>query len=1562
MAASLAATAISIDPSVRFQLSSFNRGLRLQGGFNPGGSYRIKLAGSITSKNGWKIGHPLVRQLHFPHRQPLLRLADSGQILSMRGNKILTVESVNLAALELTLYRIYRGQSGASIPPWAYMSTRRAGSAILWCGVNSRSRHPRIAWPPPPSTCRDLVAPHPAIGAYLLCLRGIDHHGDTYDRDSRLLLVTDLGLTLKQIPGGELLCWVTSLADAVRPVSGAQVTLWSVKNNRLAQATTDAWGIAHLHFADSDRQVPFMLEASKGSDLAFLKLGSGAWNLEKFAGTGKPTCRNEYQAFIYSDRGAYRPGEQVHLAALIRDRYRQVPSAFPLLWSIHRNDGVEVHRAIVSSGPSGSCEISWPAPADLRTGIYHAQLRLPGAKDYLGSYRFHVEDFVPDRFQLKLAGDRRQYHSGQRARLTFSGKHLHGAPASGRRLQIRVHLGAQPFQAKKYSQYQFNDTSRTCKDFQLIKTEKLLDAAGQAELLLKIPKIKSASGLKMVVEATLHEHGGRATTRRREFTVHNHCGYLGICGNFDQVPRPGRCLEFAVVAIDPELKPLPLPPQVQVRVVRYDWVWNISGSGADARYRYLRREQVVERNWLALSRGQAKYRFTPHQYGEYRLFITDPGSGMASSMKFSTWGGSAVRQPGAEEYLQLQCDCRDYPIGATAKINLRSPLSGMALVCLERERVFAWEVVPVINGSAEVSFAITPEYLPNVYCSATVIRPVAWQKERQPHRVYGICPIMVQSSSRQLQLDIAAVATTLPASKVEVTVTVAQGKQKIAGAAVTLAAVDEGVCQVTDFHTPDPYAFFYGKESLQSRSCDSYQQLLPEAAAGDANRLARSSTQPKRPRRFRILAIWRSGQHTDVNGMARFHLELPKYLGQVRLMAIAAHRDCFGSQQRPLRVASPAILEVAAPRFAAWGDRFTVTANIINHSGQRAQAHLQAKTGPQLEPVGPMDQSIAIAANGEGKLSFSWRCCNGEQTQLRFQGTLGAHRLSETIELPLRPAAPQIDKYGYGTVAAGKSAVVRLAAPAAGDDDQVLLTLASRPEMHLSSRLRYLLRYPYGCVEQTTSRAFPLLHFSQLLKLAQESTPGAPAQAADYVRAAISRLALMQTGSGGLSMWPGGIETYPWGSCYAGHFLEEARQAGYLVPPDLRSRVLNYLKKLAHAGGYSRERRGLRAYAAYVLALAGQIKYSDIAYLVENKKTEGSAALLKTNASIAGDERCFLAATLAALGQRHRARELLHRPSMPTQAQTGGNLNSPLRDDAILLATLVAIDPEDDQVRRLVATLTASCRDGYGHNTQESAWILLALGKYLASFGTGIAGELQAKVQATGQKQHVLSSGKQAHLRLSRPQALAITIANSSSGPLFYRWMIRELATASEKRDAAIAHQTTGQKQVVVSTADSVPPRVLRVRKVVGTEAPLRLAIRFLDNAGKPITAPWSVRQGDMIWAEIQVQGRQGYRNLVVESLLASGFEPENPRLANSARWKPHQKSAARLKADYIDIHDDRIEFFVDLPDSDRYCLYYGIRAVTPGVFQWPAIRAWCMYVPQIAAHSYAGRIEVRQP
>ena len=1539
-------SAITVKPPVRFRITPDYKGLRLQGGFTSGQNYQIRLAGSITSKNGWKIGRSLVRQVRFPQRESLLRLADPGQILSLRGNKILMVETVNLATLEVVLYRIYSGNLIHLFRRGVYeYQVRQLGDPVAKRRLDiapNRDCLNRTAISLP-----KLVKPNSAIGPYLLCLRGITHQGETYDRDSRFLLVSDLSITVKQIPGGEVLCWVTSLADGM-PVPGARVTLWSAKNHKLAQTATDAWGVAHLHFPDSDQQVPFMVQASKGQDLSFIKLGSGAWNVESFACTGKPTCRHEYQAFIYSDRGAYRPGEQVHLAALVRDRRRQVPPSFPLRWSIHRNDGVEVHSALVASGQDGNCEITWATLPDIRTGVYRAQLRLPGAKKQLASYRFHVEDFVPDRFHLKLAGDRSSYRSGEQAQLTFSASHLHGAPAGGRRLQVRVYLGEQPFRVTSYPQYVFGDETRKFKDFPLLKSEKTLDAAGQTRLTIKVPKVKASSGLEMVVEATLHEHGGRSTTRRQKFTVHNGPGYLGLCGNFEQAPRPGRTVEFSVVAIDPEQKFLSLP-QVQVRVVRYGWVWNVSGDGDDARYRYIRQEQVKEQNSLSLTVGQGKYRFTPRQYGEYRIFVSDPTGAMTSSLAFSTWGGTAARQQGGEEYLQLQCDRRDYPVGATAKINIRSPISGMALVCLERERVFAWEVVPVINGKAEVSFAVTPEYLPNVYCTATVVRPVTWQKERQPHRVYGICPMLVQTGPRRLEVTIDAAAETLPSSTVDVAIAVAQGEKKVAGALVTLAAVDEGVCQVTDFRTPDPYTFFYGKESLQNRSFDSYHQLLPESPAGDDNRRAPVSSQPKRARRFRTLAIWHSGLRTDADGRVRLRLVLPKYLGQVRLMAIASYQDCFGSRQQALRVTSPAILEVAAPRFAAWGDQFTVSASIINHTGQAAQAHLQVESGPELTLVGPTSQSVQIAANCEGRLTFLWKCLSGEQTQLRLHGTLGDHRLEETIDLPLRPAAPRIERYGYGTIAAGKDAVIRFVAPEVGDDDRVMLTLTTRPQMHLSSRLRYLLRYPHGCVEQTTSRAFPLLHIGQLLDLARDPKPGEPARAAEYVQAAIAQLASMQTSSGGLAMWPGGFNPYRWGSCYAGHFLEEARQAGYAVSPTLRSELLAYLKTLVHIDGNTRERRGLRAYACYVLALAGQIKYPDIAYLAE--KTAPASA----------DERCFLVATFAALGKRHLARQLLNRPSIKQKLQSGSNLNSPVRDDAILLATLIAIDPGSDQVRRLVDSLTASCRDGYWHNTQESAWALLALGKYLAGFGNSTARQLCARVKINGKEERTLTDGEQAHLHLPRSEKLAVQIANSGTGPLFYRWMVRELLTSAHTSDGSENSKETKDKPARLQVKETSEHPILTLR-LNSNQSPLQTAVRFFDSEGKPLPAPGTIRQGELVWVKIELEGRLGYQNVAVQSLLPTGFEAENPRLANTARWKNSAGAGSRLKPDYIDIHDDRIEFFVDLPDSNRYYLYYGMRAVTPGVFHWPAVRAWCMYVPQIVAYSHDGQIVVRQP
>ena len=1075
---------LKIEPFLPCKFYPDYNGVKVEAKFKYGETYAIRLSRGMVSQNGWELKKEVVRNACFSDRSPFLRLAHSGRILTLHGQKSLAVESMNCSVANVGLYKIY---------PNNLLHFMRRGVWEYNAGEYGQPLVKRkIPIPHTPNEMArfnialgELLPAEEKVGAYFFSLSNRDE--EMYvDPDSRFILVTDLAITFKQQSDQELFCWITSLSEG-KPVEGAQVSLWSRKNQIVAQSVTDSSGIARLQISSAAEEfTPFAIQALKGDDLSLLKFGQGAWNLSRFDVGGTQTGHDAYRAFLYSDRGVYRPGEEVRLVSLVRDRERSIPPSFPVRTSIHRSDGVEMFQVVSQTGSHGSVELSWPIPQDIRTGEYKAILALPGDKNRIGEYKFNVEEFVPDRFKLDISSDKEAYLAGEEVSLSFSAHHLHGAPASGQRLEIQVLLKGKDFRPGAFSDYSFGDNTRGFKPFSMPKGERELDGEGKTQFVFTVPTtLHPESSLSMVLQATLHEHSGRSTTRTKEIDVFPYPRYIGARKIGEEEVRPGSVVETHWVSVDAWGKIVPLE-KATVRVLKYEWVWNLRRNGENAGYQYTRKEKECLREDLSFSEGKAVYRFTPDGYGEYAIFVEDLAGKMRTSLEISTWGGSVAQGEGAREYLELTADNKSFSPGETARVHLRSPIDGIALVSLEREKVMEYRTVSVVNGVADFSFQITPEHTPNVYCAATVVRPTGHSTEKRPlTRAYGILPLRVEQP-RRLEVSISSPQRTRSRQIVEVEIQVdapleivkIQDQKEVdapakrvpcAGAQVVLAAVDEGICQVTQFKTPDPFQFFYGKESLQTKAYDVYEQLLPDSPSGGSVVPSRSKTvivQGARP-----LVIWKSGLFTDQKGKIKTSLDIPKYIGEVRIMAIAVKENCFGSSQFALQVSDPAVVQISSPRFAAWKDEFVVAASVRNQTGEKGAARIRLSCDPCFQVLGRTDYEREIENHQEIVFPFRVRCTGGiGQGKLHFEGSVGPETIEETIFLTVRPNVPKEERNQTGTISLGAPHTLSIPAPWHEGTGKVEFTLSASPDLKFGAGLDYLIRYPYGCLEQTTSR------------------------------------------------------------------------------------------------------------------------------------------------------------------------------------------------------------------------------------------------------------------------------------------------------------------------------------------------------------------------------------------------------------------------------------------------------------------------------------------------------------
>ncbi|MEK7866168.1 MAG: alpha-2-macroglobulin family protein, partial [Planctomycetota bacterium] len=913
---------------------------------------------------------------------------------------------------------------------------------------------------------------------------------------------------------------------------------------------------------------------------------------------------------------------------------------------------------------------------------------------------------------------------------------------------------------------------------------------------------------------------------------------------------------------------------------------------------------------VALVGGRGTYRFTPPDWGDYVVTAEDPEGGMRSVVDVHTWGGDHAPSP-ERERVRVRLDRERYAPGDTVRARIETPFDGTALVCLERNRVFAWKSVPVKGRAAEVEFRLPDGCAPNLYCTATVVRAVASSEAWRPHRVCGVETVVIDTDPHLVDVEVEADLEARPGQATEVVFRVTLGGKPLPGAVVTVAAVDEGILQLTRFRTPDPFAAYWGKEALQVGSRDLFPLLFPELAGAARSEPGGGEggpmiprTSPVRAERFVSAALWFPRLRTDDEGRAVVSAVLPAYIGELRWMAVAARDDAFGWVERPMTVTKPLLMEVSAPRFAATGDRFEATVTVRNRSEAQETVHLSCSASGGVECLEGNSRSDVLAAGDERTWRFPLRCSAADgAARLDFRARMGAEVAEESFPLPIRPPCERVTSSRTGRVDRGAVQAIDVPVTWIEGTGRTRLVLSAKPGIRFAGDLTRLLVYPYGCVEQTTSKAFPLLYVDDLLRVARP-LDAEETHAGDLVSAAMERLESMRTRSGGLSMWPGGTETYDWGTAYAGHFLVEAKRAGHETPTALLDGVLRHLGVVLSERATDAHDLDVQAYAAFVLSTARAVRIGDLTPLRDRAEELSPTA------------RGHLAAALAAHGRTREAAALLADANIPEgeRRDTGGALHSSVRDAALLLSVLIDTVPDHPKVGELAERLDAASAAGRWSTTQETAFALVALGKYAAQ-ARGASTTLTGEVRIGDDPPRPFRDQEEVIVEWPQDAHGGVEVRVEGTGVAFWRW------------------ESDG-----VPEAGAAPEvdRGLRVRRA------------FLGTDGKPLEAR-RIAQGEVVVVELTVESDAAYMNSVVKDLLPAGFEVENPRLADYG-----VPGGSWMMPDYAEYLDDRVSIVFEA--CQKRIFRYAMRAVTPGTFVMAPSEASCMYDPRPL--SRWGRVE----
>ncbi len=1252
--------------------------------------------------------------------------------------------------------------------------------------------------------------------------------------------------------------------------------------------------------------------------LIILPFNNTRVNTSRFEVGGKRNNSTGLDAFIYAERDIYRPGEKINFSVIIRDRQWQTPGDIPLKMKFLMPNGKELKSFRKNLNEEGSVEGNIDIASSAITGGY--TLEVYTSNDILlASKNFSIEEFVPDRIRVQAKLDKELLKPGESSTLSINAMNFFGPPAANRNYESEIQVKQKSFSPEKFKEYEFNLANQNSFFDKQVKEGKT-DAEGNASHTYTVPAIYSNMGvLQSNFYTTVFDETGRPVSRATSVDIFTQDFFYGIKYDWFFYYPLNQPVKFQLVSVNKEGNIANSTARIQV--IKHEYRTVLTKSGRYFRYESQKEDKMMIENQVSIGNNTV-YSFIPRSPGDYELRIYRPGSNSYVSRSFysyGNWGGNNNSfEVNNEGNIEIELDKKSYISGEVVKALFKTPYNGKMLVTMETDHVVSYQYADVSNRNTSLDLKLTGEHVPNVYITATLIKP--HEVSDIPLTVaHGFKNINVEEKNRKIEMEIVFQKSVRSKTQQKVKVKSAPGSY------VTLSAVDNGVLQVTDFKTPDPYQYFYQKRALQVTAYDLYPLLFAEVRArlsstgGDGELSMEKRVNPMPAKRIKIVSYWSGIKKANGNGDVDFEFDVPQFSGEIRLMAVSYKGRQFGAADETMTVADPIVISTALPRFLSPGDTVQVPVSLSNTTAKAGNVTVAISTDGPLKIIGTSSQALTLNANSEGKAMFSV-VANSTigigNVKISVNG-LG-EKFDDATEISVRPPSTLQKITGSGSVTGGSSQKVNIGLsdflPGSFD---YRLSVSRSPVLEWGEQLRYLLQYPYGCTEQVVSTAFPQLYYGDMASLVSQTRRN-ETNANSNILEAIRKIKMRQLYNGSVSQWDGEGKEDWWTSIYSAHFLLEARKAGFDVDNSLLETMLSYisnrLKNKETIIYYYNRTQNKKiapkevAYGLYVLSMAGRTNVPAMNYYKAKPEILAldSRYLLSAAYATAGDKKSFVSLLPSTFAGEE---------SVP---QTGGSYYSDVRDEAIALNALIDVDPGNAQIPVMAKHVGNKLKTRQWLSTQERSFAFLALGKLARTSNNATA---TAEIKVDGKRVAKVEGGQwKGDKKTLKGTGLEIT--TTGNGRIYYFWQAEGISASGSYKEE-----------------DSY----LKVRK------------SFYDRFGKPLPGN-EFRQNDLIIVRITLEKSFStiIENIVITDLLPAGFEIENPRTKDipGMDWI---KDASTPTA--LDVRDDRIHLFIDL-QKNKQTYYYAVRAVSPGKFKMGPVSADAMYNGEY--HSYHGAGEVR--
>lgn len=1365
-------------------------------------------------------------------------------------------------------------------------------------------------------------------GLFLLKAQGWNTK-DNYALDTeakRLILVTDMAMMVKDNADGSHDIFVESITQGT-PAANVQVQVLGVNGEPVQTQTTAADG--HAHFSSlkdfkEDRE-PTVYVARKDNDLSFLPYNRDDrhLNYSRFDIGGERTDleADQLTAFLFTDRGVYRPGDAMHLGMIVRHPYAKEAAAdIPVEAVIIDPRGTTVYRQKYHLPASGYLTLEYKTTESSPTGQYTVDLHIIKdgyAAGVLGSTAVNVEEFLPDRLRIRttlLAANKQGWIQPKDLKAKVDLWNLFGTPAADRKVTGKIILKPKDFHFREYPDYHFIDPLLDPKKPPKVVTEDLTDTKtnqqGVAEFDLGLERFgKTTYELNFYAEG-FEAEGGRGVAGQSAVLVSplNYLVGYKTDGDINYI-KQGSSRQVQFIALNSQLQKINVN-NLQARISQLRQVSTlIKKPDGTFAYQSVQQELPVSSKAFQIAEQGAGFTLPADKIGDFVLALQDSQGLELSRVKFSIVGDSQQALPKNAE-LSVKLNKTEYNPGDTIELQITAPYAGAGLITLERDKVYSYRWFKMTANSSVQTIPIPADFMGNGYVNVALMRD--WNSEEifiSPLS-YSVQPFSVSREAHNVKIDLTVPATVQPGSPLTMTYKTDKPSK------IIVYAVDEGILQVTHYEAPEPLNYFFRKQALGVTTQQTWDQILPKfilsremsSVGGDALRNALSNyINPFKRKTDKPVVYWSGIVEAD-HTLRQLTYPVPEYFsGSLKVIAVAAASNAVGSAAKQLSVKGDFVLNPNVPTFAAPGDEFTVSVGVANLNGGNQPLTVNLTAAANLELLDGAVRTLTIAQGQEQPVQFKLRAKEKlGAADLIFKVSSGTKQAQQRASLSIRPASPLLTTMAAG-LTKDKHKLIPIERQLYPEFRKQTVAAARSPLILVQGLHRYLENFPYSCTEQLVSKAFALIAFADqpILQLTAAAVQ-------EKFNNLLQILRERQLPNGGFSYWPGVGEGYAtqFASIYAMHFLTEAKQLGYAVPQDLLDNGMAYLKEVAAENVQSFETARLQAYAIYLLT-RNELVTTD--YLTNLQLALEKDYAPRWKRDITG---AYIAATYEMLKKHGEAERLISGYQWKSnQDKDYNDFYKPVNSDAQYLSLLARHFPQHLQ-RLKQADVFSTLVNGVANNnidTLSAAYNALALKAYEQAVSNNAPATLSISAILANNQQQLIAKLESASQAWNIPDAAKAIVVNQTDGqPYFY-----------------LISQAGFDKKLLTKEI----------------KQGLEIYREYRDASGKKVT---EAKLGAELEVHIQVRALENryISNVAILDLLPGGFEVV-------------RDSVKRDNVDYADIREDRVIFFTGIDGNTRE-IVYKIKATNLGRYTAPAITADAMYNAYVKAQSSAGRVEVK--